>query len=145
MVACKMLMRSIVSRSTTPTPTPTDESETSSEKAASRASSVSTLLSPIPGIRSASAAKTTAAATTGPANGPRPASSTPATCVHLNWMRCRLSMPKSISRLRELRKTACGTPRRQCSAESRVKYVRDRIVAARVQLQTEIQPSQRRT
>eukprot|EP00966_Prymnesium_polylepis_P175911 4071732-Prymnesium_polylepis.2 len=75
-VASRMFTSSIILWSTIPTPT--DVRRTISSNAASRASSVSFLLSVTPG-RSTPAGTTQAAATTGPTRGPRPASSTPAT------------------------------------------------------------------
>ena len=76
-VASRMLTRSIVSWSTTPTPTASARSWITA-KSSSRRSGVRSLESARLATRR-SGARITAAATTGPASGPLPASSIPAT------------------------------------------------------------------
>jgi len=76
-VAWRMLIRSIVSWSTTPTPT-ARACVWIRWKRTSRSAGRRSFESASPLMRR-SGAMTTAAATTGPASGPRPASSTPAT------------------------------------------------------------------
>src|SRR6266700_5104208 len=73
-----MLRRSISSGSTTPKPTPTARRRISTSSR-SRWAAVRTFESATPS-RCVPGGKTTAAATTGPASGPMPTSSTPATC-----------------------------------------------------------------
>src|SRR5437667_7358934 len=73
-----MLARSISSGSTTPMPTATARRRISTPSRSRRAA-VRTLESATPSRR-VPGGKTTAAATTGPASGPMPTSSTPATC-----------------------------------------------------------------
>src|SRR5216683_2051519 len=84
-----MLRRSISSGSTTPRPTATARRRISTSSR-SRTAAVRTFESATPS-RCVPGGKTTAAATTGPASGPMPTSSTPATC----WMPTR---QRSVSR-----------------------------------------------
>src|SRR5216110_1583502 len=84
-----MLRRSISSGSTTPRPTATARRRISTSSRSRRAA-VRTFESATPSRR-VPGGKTTAAATTGPASGPMPTSSTPATC----WMPTR---QRSVSR-----------------------------------------------
>src|SRR6266571_6113513 len=76
-VAWSMFTRSIVSASTKPTPMATAR-ERMTTYSDSRSSGVNRFESSTPAIR-VPGPSTTAAATTGPASGPRPASSSPAT------------------------------------------------------------------
>ena len=80
-VACRMLSREISATDAAPTPISASPEACNAANAASRDSGVSFFESSISAARAAvsPAGNTTAAAITGPASGPRPASSTPAT------------------------------------------------------------------
>ena len=98
-VLCRMLISSILAASITAIAQDVDDDATICSYKASRARSfVMTLLSFTPAIVGGSvllpvtiSVSQTAATTTGPASGPRPASSMPSTCWTWGWVRLRAS------------------------------------------------------